>query len=70
MSTFAKILQPRPEMIINGDKKYGILLLMLGMVLGMMAQGDEREFYVFDASNGLGAIGSHTVRRLERYGCQ
>jgi len=27
MSIFAKKLQPRPEMIINGDKKYGILLL-------------------------------------------
>lgn len=49
-------------MIINGDKKYGILLLMLGMVLGMMAQGDEREFYVFDASNGMAANSAQTIK--------
>ncbi len=49
-------------MIVNNYKKYGVLLLMLGMVLGMMAQGDEREFYVFDASNGMAANSAQTIK--------
>ena len=49
-------------MIVIDYKKFSLLLLMWGMVLGMMAQGGEREFYVFDASNGMAANSAQTIK--------
>lgn len=42
--------------------KFFLLVVILGMTTGVQGQDDEREFYVFDASNGMAASGAQTIK--------
>lgn len=41
---------------------YSLIVLLTGLSLSIQAQGGEREFYVFDASNGMAANGAQTIK--------
>ncbi len=55
-------MQPKTSMTKSLFIKFSFVLLLLGVVNSSKAQEDVREFFVYDASNGMAANGAQTIK--------
>jgi len=57
-----RIMQPKTSMTKSLFIKFSFILLLLSIFTSSKAQEDVREFFVYDASNGMAANGAQTIK--------
>lgn len=55
-------MQPKTSMTKSLFIKFSFVLLLLSIVKSLKAQEEVREFFVYDASNGMAANGAQTIK--------